>query len=246
MANAGLPLYGIGREGRTSVRPSLPLFAEFFVGIDDVFDDGVADDIGRGEAVERDVFNVSKGMFCLIQSGANTGFEIDLGGVPGDDDLRILTEAGECHEHLLAGGVLGFVEDNEGSRKGAPAHEGEGGDLDDLFVEVALGFLGIEHVMDCVVERAEVWRDLFLEVAGEEAEGFSSLDGGAGEYDAVDGALFQQVQADGHGEVGLAGAGGAEAEGDVVFLDRFYVGELVGRARGDSLAVAGADKPDRG
>ena len=28
--------------------------------------------------------------------------------------------------------------------------------------------------MDCVVERAEVWRDLFLEVAGEEAEGFFS------------------------------------------------------------------------
>ena len=181
-----------------------------------------------------------------MQAGADAGLEVDLGGVAGDDDFRFLPEAGEGHEHLLAGGVLGLVEDDEGTGEGAATHEGERCDLDDSLIEVALGFLGVEHVVDCVVERAEVGGYLFLEVSGEETERLARLDGGAGEDDAVDGALFQHVQAHGHGQVGLAGARGAEAECDIVFLYGPDVGELVGGAWGYGLAVLGADEAYRG
>jgi hypothetical protein len=53
-----------------------------------------------------------------------------------------------------------------------------------------LGFLRIEHVVDRVVERPEVRGYLFLEVARKESKGFSGLDRGTGEDDAVDHAFF--------------------------------------------------------
>ena len=46
--------------------------------------------------------------------------------------------------------------------------------------------LGVDHVVERVVQRAEVRVDLGQDVAGEEAETLAGLDRGAGEDDAVD------------------------------------------------------------
>ena len=89
---------------------------------------------------------------------------------------------------------------------------------------------GVEEVVEGVVERAEVGVDLLLERAGEEAEAFAGFDGGADEDDAADFLGHEGGDGHGYGEVGLAGAGGAEAEGHVGLLDGFDVLALVGRA----------------
>src|SRR5512146_1084556 len=56
--------------------------------------------------------------------------QVYLGDVAGHHDLRAEPEAGEEHLHLLGGGVLRLVEDDERVVEAASAHEGERGDLD--------------------------------------------------------------------------------------------------------------------
>ncbi len=65
--------------------------------------------------------------------------QVDLGEVAGDDGLGVVAEAGEEHLHLLVGGVLGLVHDDEGVVERAAAHEGQRRDLDDV---------GLQHLVD--------------------------------------------------------------------------------------------------
>jgi hypothetical protein len=132
-----------------------------------------------------------------------------------------------------------FVHDDEGVVKGAAAHEGERGYLDDIGLEHLVDLDGIEEVVEGVVERAEVGVDFFLEAAGEEAEAFASFDGRAYEDDAAD--FFCHEGGDGHrdGQVGFAGTGGAKAEGHVGLFDGLDVLALVGRAGLDHTLDAG-------
>ena len=97
--------------------------------------------------------------------------------------------------------------------------------------------LGLEQVVERVVERAQVRVDLGHEVAGQEAEPLARLDGGAGEDDALDLARLEGVHGLGHGEVGLAGPGGADAEGDDVLRDGVDVALLPGRVGPHGLAA---------
>lgn len=107
-----------------------------------------------------------------------------------------------------------------------------------------MGFFGVEHIENCIVERAEVGGDLIFEVTWEEAEGFASFDGWASEDDALDMAAFEFVEGDGHGEVGFSGSGWAEAKDQVVLLDGLDVEQLRGGFGGDGFASAGADEFD--
>ena len=59
------------------------------------------------------------------------GRQVDLGHVAGDHRLGAEAQAGQKHLHLLGGGVLGLVQDDEGVVQGAAPHEGQGRHLDD-------------------------------------------------------------------------------------------------------------------
>ncbi len=95
------------------------------------------------------------------------------------------------------------------------------------------------EVVERVVQRAQVGIDLLREVAGQEAQALARFHGRAREHDALHGAALQRVHGAGHGQVGLAGAGRADAEGDVVAGDVLQVGRLVGRARAQVGAARG-------
>src|SRR5690606_788030 len=73
-------------------------------------------------------------------------------------------------------------------------------------------------------------------------EPFAGLDRRPGEHDALDRVALQRVHRAGDGEVGLAGAGRADAEGDVVRQD---VPEVVALARRTAAQVAAPSVEDR-
>ena len=117
----------------------------------------------------------------------------------------------------------------------AAPHERQRRHLDRAPLEQPLGPLGLDHVVQGVVERPQVGVDLGGEVAGQEAQPLAGLDRGPGEDDAVDLLGLQRLHRHRHRQPRLAGAGGADAEGDHVVADGVDVALLARRL--------GADRP---
>ena len=120
-----------------------------------------------------------------------------------------------------------------GMRERAPAHEGERRDLDHAGGEAALDPLRRQHVVECVVERPEIGIDLLAHVAGQKAEPLAGLDRRPRQDQPVASAALQAGRGEGDREIGLAGAGGAGGEHEIVLLQRGEIGALHRRARGD-------------
>ena len=135
-------------------------------------------------------------------------------------------EARQEHLHLLGRRVLRLVEDHERVVQRAAAHERDRRDLDHAALEQALDALGVEHVVERVVERPQVRVDLLLQIARQEPELLAGLDRRPRQDDARH-ALREQIR-DGlrHREIRLARAGRADAEHDVVLIDRFEIAPL--------------------
>ena len=172
----------------------------------------MAHDVGAGQATEFDVVDVAEDVFDDGEAGGLAAGQVDLGGVAGDDDLGAETQAGEEHFHLADRGVLGLVEDDEGVVEGASAHVGQGRDFDGAGGHELGQGLGVEHVAQGVVEGTQVGVDLVGEGAGQEAQVFPGLDGGAGQDDAAHLAGEEAAHGLSHRQVGFARARGADAE----------------------------------
>src|SRR5579859_541803 len=205
----------------------------FFVGANDALDEVVANDVFFAELGAADAFDFAANFERFDEAAAFAGRQIDLRGVAGDDGFGVETEARQKHFHLFAGGVLRFVENDEGVVERAAAHEGERRDFDDSLFDEGFEFVGVEHFVKRVVKRTHVWIDFFLERAGKEAELFAGFNGGPRENDAVH--LFGEERADGHGdgEIGFARAARADAEDHVVRFDLVHVMFLRGVFRHD-------------
>ncbi len=105
--------------------------------------------------------------------------------------------------------------------------------------KVALDLLGRQHVVERVVQRAQIGIDLLAHVAGQEAEALARFDGGARKDDALDDAALEAMGGVGDGDIGLAGAGRADAEHEIGLFQRANVGALHRRARLDDAAARG-------
>ena len=176
----------------------------------------------------------------LDQPGHAPRRQVDLRHVAGDHRLGSEAEPGEEHLHLLGGRVLRLVEDHERVVERAAAHERQRRDLDRAALEQALHAIGVEHVVQRVVQGPQVRVHLLLQVAGQKAELLAGLHRRPRQDDAAH-LLLQQVRHGlRHGEVGLARAGRTDAEDDVVLVDRLQVAALVD-ALGRDLAFAGGD-----
>ena len=201
-----------------------------FVGIDDVLHQRMADDVGAGEARERDAAHAFQHLLRVDQPALLPAVEIDLRDVAGDHGLGAEADAREEHLHLLGRGVLRLVEDDERVVERAPAHVRERRDLDRVALEELRDLVEAHEVVQRVVERTQVRIDLLREVAGKEPEPLAGLDRGAHQHDALDRVALERVDRAGDGEIGLAGARRADAERDVVGLDVAQVLDLVRRA----------------
>src|SRR3954471_20100765 len=200
--------------------------AVLVVGVDDPLDELVADDVLTAEAHEVDVLEALEDLADHDEPRLLVARQVDLRDVAGHHHLRAEPEPGEEHLHLLGRGVLGLVEDDEAVVQRAAAHEGERRDLDRPALEVLGDLLGVEHVLERVEEGAQVGVDLGHQVAGQEAEALAGLDGRAREDDAVDLAALERGGRHRHRQPRLAGARGADAEGDRVAADRVDVALL--------------------
>ena len=120
-----------------------------------------------------------------------------------------------------------------------PRMKASGATSIDAGLEAALDLVGGHHVVERVVERAQIGIDLLAHVAGQEAEALAGLDRRARQDDAVDVAALEQGGGIGDGEIGLAGAGRADAEGQLGAVEGAHIGVLHRRARHDGAPARG-------
>ena len=211
------------------------------IGCDDLADELVTDDVVFGEPDEADVLDVGEDLLDHPEAGLGAGRQVDLGDVAGDYHPGAEAQPGEEHLHLLGRGVLRLVEDDERVVEGAPAHVGQRRNLDGARREQLRDRLRVEHVVQRVVERAEIGVDLLAQRAGQEAQPLPGLDRRAGQDDPVDLLGLKRLDGFGHRQVGLPGAGRADPEDDRVGVDGVDVALLVERLRADRAAAVAQD-----
>ena len=144
--------------------------------------------------------------------------QVYLGGVTGDDKLGVAAHAGEEHLQLSQGGVLGLVQDDEGTVQGPAPHIGQRRYLNDALLHEYLQLAWVDHVVQGIVQGLEVGVQLLLHVAGQESQSLAGLHCRAGEYQFLH--LFVLQGSDGQcdGRVCLACACRAEGEDKVVLI----------------------------
>ena len=79
-------------------------------------------------------------------------------------------QPGQEHLHLLPGGVLSLVQNDEGVVQGAAPHVGQGGHLDAAPLQVFVIGLRPQHVEEGVVQGPQIGVHLALQIAGQEAQ----------------------------------------------------------------------------
>ncbi len=113
-----------------------------------------------------DVLNAVEDFADDTQAAAGSAGQIHLGHIPGNNDLGTETEPGEEHLHLLTGGVLRLVQDDESVVQGPAAHVRERRDLDGSALDQSWDRVRIDHVVQGVVERSQIRVDLVVKRAG--------------------------------------------------------------------------------
>src|SRR5688500_18150588 len=84
-----------------------------FVGVDDVPHQAVADHVGARQVGEVHVLDPVEDLADDLEPALGATREVDLRHVTGDHDLGPEAQPGQEHLHLLGGGVLRLVEDDE-------------------------------------------------------------------------------------------------------------------------------------
>jgi hypothetical protein len=114
-----------------------------------------------------------------------------------------------------------------------------------VFSSISLAsVLARQEIVQRVVERLHVGIDLFLHVAGQEAEPFARFHRRAAEDDLVHMAVDHLVHGHGNGEVGLAGARRPDAEGQFMGEEVAHVIRLRG-VRGSTVFFASRSQASR-
>ena len=219
----------------------LALAGGLLVGLHNAGDELVANDVAFVHLYEGNAGHVLQDALRLNQTAALRGGQVDLRAVARDNHLRVPAHAGEEHFDLRGGGVLRFVEYDHGVVERAASHEGERGNLYDLRVHVLLQFGGGYHFLQSIVEGLQVGVNLVAHVAGQEAQLFAGLHGGAAQNDALHLLSLEGAHGQGYGGVGFARACGTYGKEHVTLGVSLHQAALVGRAGRDGLAARAVD-----
>ncbi|MNI32848.1 hypothetical protein D3C73_867710 [compost metagenome] len=197
----------------------------------------MADHVAGVEEGEADALHIAQYVDRIAQAGLHVLGQVGLGQITGDHGGGAEAQAGQEHLHLFDGGVLRFVQDHERIVERAATHVGQRRDLDDVLFQQLEHFFHAQHFIQGVVQGSQVRVDLLAQVAGQEAQLLAGFDCRTHQDQALHARFVQCFHRAGYRQKGLAGAGRADAEVDVVADDLVQVAALVGTAPAHGTAL---------
>ena len=129
-------------------------------------------------------------------------------------------------------------------RQGAAAHEGQRRHFDHALLHQPPGRVA-QHIEQRVIKRAQIGIDLLFQVAGQKAQPLARFQRRARQDQPVDPLFMQHMGGKGGRQIGLAGAGGADAEHQRALAHHLQIGGLGGRARPHRARRRGLDRARR-
>ncbi len=213
----------------------------FLIGGDDVAHQAVAGHVLALQVHELNPVDALEDVLHLDKAAGVSVLQVGLRNVARHDGPAVGTKPGQKHLHLTRGGVLCLVENDERGLERPAPHVGEGDHLHPVLLQGLGQLVAGHHLPEGVVERAEVRRHLFVEVARQKPELLPGLHGGAGEDNLVHLVVVEGGDGQRHGHVRLPGAGGPDGEHHIVGRGRLDEALLVGGAGLDDLPVGGGE-----
>ena len=120
---------------------------------------------------------------------------------------------------MFRSGVLGFIQNHKGVVQRPAPHKSQGGHFDHPFFQKPRSGLIVHHVVQSIVEGAEVRVHLFQKISGKESQSLPCFHGRAGQNDAVNLFLGQRSHPHGHGQIGLPRSRRPDTEHDVILAN---------------------------
>ena len=121
-----------------------------------------------------------------------------------------------------------------------PAHVGQRRHFDHVALDQLTHPVETQHLEQGVIQRPQVGIDLLRQIAGQEPEPLAGLHRRPHQHQPADPLFLQRLHGRCNGKIGLAGAGGADTEIEVVVADIAQVALLI-HAAAFHLDPAGAD-----
>ena len=180
---------------------------------------------------KADAFDVLEHLGDMRQARTRPARQIDLGDVASDHGGRAKTDAREEHFHLFQRGVLRLVQNDKAVVQRAATHVRQRRDLDHLLLDQLGDLFKAEHLIQRVIQRAQIGVDFLGQIARQKAQLLASFYRRTYQQDAANLLALQGVYRAGDGQVGLAGARRADTEVDVVLLNGAHIILLIGPAR---------------
>lgn len=203
----------------------------------------MTDDVLFIEVNEIDTGNIFQDAGSFNKARALIPGQIYLAAIAGDDKLGGRAHPGEEHLHLAVRGILSFVQDHKSVIQGAPAHEGQRGNLNNASFQVILELFRGNHFPQGIVERLKVGVQLFLEVTGEKAQVFPCFHGWSGKNKPLDLFILQRINSQGYRGISLSRTSWTYRKEHIMLPDAFHHPALIEGPGFDGLPV-GAVKDD--
>src|SRR5438552_1366933 len=214
-----------------------------FIGANDLLHQVVPHHVLLAKLYHADSVDLPAHFQRLNQAGLLSLRQVDLCNVAGDHRFGVEAQPRQEHFHLLARGVLRFVQNHKRIIQRPSTHERQRRDFYNSLFKKAFQFVRVQHVVQGVVKWPHVRIDFLLQRARQKSQPLTRFHRGARQDDAVYLLGKQRAHGHGYGDVGLPGSAGADAEHHVVLLDLFHVAFLTGVLRRDLLFAEGAHTP---
>ena len=182
--------------------------------------------VARIKKCKADALDVLEHFGHLDQTRRRAARQIDLRHIAGHHCRGIKTQARQKHFHLLNGGVLRFVENDECIVQGAPAHIRQRGHFNDIAFDQLGHVLEAEQLVECVVQRPQIGVNFLRQIAGQKSQPLTRFHRRAHQHKPLHLVALQRVDRADHGQIGFPGASRADAEVDIVRADVIQVAAL--------------------